>query len=530
MLAKVQVPLNLSFFESGLATHPNKEFVAEVLCNIENGSDIGYKGPDVGRLSHNWPSAYQFATDVTSNVSENLSKGRVVGPWTDPPCNDFVASPLGAFARKGTGKVRVICDLSYPPGSSINDHIDKDSYSLSYITVDSVAELCMEYSEPPYVAKSDIRSAFTHCLVRPQDWPKLGFEWQGLYYMYTHTPFGLRSSPYNYNLIADAVEFIALSRGAGPHLRHYLDDSVVIASNYSACKRKLEIFNETATLAGLEIQTDKCTDPSQTMEFLGIQIDTVNSTLSISQERLTEICDKLNRWRHRRTCSKRQLLSLIGKLSFAARVIRAGRTFLRRLIDLSKKVKFLHYKIKLNASARADMEWWLASVASHNGVSMFPEPWIESTCINLWTDASNLGGGCLVSSHWFTIAFEGKRQWMTNMPICWREMYVVVRCLATFGPQLSNSRIIMHIDNQVVCYALNNGTTKCPHMMELVRTMYHILVMYNMECRAQYITTKDNVSADALSRFDMSTFRELNPNADVSMTPPWRIRYFDTYI
>ena len=53
--------------------------------------------------------------------------------------------------------------------------------------------------------------------------------------------------------------------------------------------------------------------------------------------------------------SKRDLLSLIGVLSHACKVVQAGRTFLHHLIDLSTCSVGLDRNIRLNLSARSDI-------------------------------------------------------------------------------------------------------------------------------------------------------------------------------
>ena len=62
-------------------------------------------------------------------------------------------------------------------------------------------------------------------------------------------------------------------------------------------------------------------------------------------------------WRHR--CKKRELLSLIGKLSFACKMVPSGRIFLHRLIDLSTSVEKLHHHLPLTREAKLNMQWWL---------------------------------------------------------------------------------------------------------------------------------------------------------------------------
>ena len=102
----------------------------------------------------------------------------------------------------------------------------------------------------------------------------------------------------------------------------------------------------------------------------------------------------LTSWTNTRKVAKRKLLSLIEKLSFAGKVVCTGRIFLRRLIDLSKTARKLHYHITLNAETKADINWWLEFLPHWNGI--FPDPtWVNAESMQLFTDASaTLGYGC----------------------------------------------------------------------------------------------------------------------------------------
>ena len=58
-----------------------------------------------------------------------------------------------------------------------------------------------------------------------------------------------------------------------------------------------------------------------------------------------------------KSCRKRKLLSIIGSLGHAFKVVWAGRSFLRRLINLAATVKYLDRRVRLNRTARVDLEW-----------------------------------------------------------------------------------------------------------------------------------------------------------------------------
>ena len=90
------------------------------------------------------------------------------------------------------------------------------------------------------------------------------------------------------------------------------------------------------------------------------------------------------------------LLSLIGKLHHISLVVRPGRLFLRRLIDLSKSVKNQNHHINLNTEARNDIHWWCEWLPTWNSSSIIPETRsILSTDICLFTDASGMGFGAI---------------------------------------------------------------------------------------------------------------------------------------
>ena len=110
--------------------------------------------------------------------------------------------------------------------------------------------------------------------------------------------------------------------------------------------------------AGLPVEPAKSVGPTLSLVFLGILIDSVKGELRLPQEKLLQLQSTIAQWRGRKACRKRELLSLIGSLSHACRVVRSGRVFLRRLIDLSTKANQLDHYIRLNAEAKADLEWW----------------------------------------------------------------------------------------------------------------------------------------------------------------------------
>ena len=114
-------------------------------------------------------------------------------------------------------------------------------------------------------------------------------------------------------------------------------------------------------------------------------------TASISEEHKQDLISSLQSLLQHSKCTKRQLLSLIGKLSFACKVIPAGRIFHCRLIDTSCSVSHLHHHIRLTKEAHLDIYWWLKFLPQCNGsCCILQTEWTASPATDLYTDASSL--------------------------------------------------------------------------------------------------------------------------------------------
>ena len=263
-------PLNKDQWKWELRPHPDREFVQSLLHSIEYGVNIGYQGERHSLISTNWPSANKYSSAVTKSIEKDLFHGRKAGPFKEPPFQNFVGSPMGAFPKKRSmGKYRVIHDLSWPPGRSINDYILKEEFTLQYISIDDIASLvkvlhgkCMG----SYMSKIDLEDAFKHIAVRNQDWELLGSTWydtkgQVCYYVDLVLPFGLRSSPKLFNDFADGLEYIMKNRGASS-IVHYLDDFFTCDTDLDQCRKNLDIMSSACIDIGFSLQPSKIVPPT----------------------------------------------------------------------------------------------------------------------------------------------------------------------------------------------------------------------------------------------------------------------------
>ena len=249
--------------------------------------------------------------------------------------------------------------MSALPGLSINDFIDCDSYSLLYCSVDDAYTIINELGTGALLSKIDFKNAFRLIPIQQSDWNLLGIHWRDRYYIDTCLPFGLYSASFLFNQLADTIYWILHQQYGVCHLLHYLDNFLTAGPpNSNACHQNLSYMLSLCSRIGARIKTEKVEGPTTRLTFLGIVLDTITMEASISSEQKSSLLTAINSFRTSKKCTKRELLSMIGKLSFACKVVPADRIFLRRLIDLSCSVSKLHHHIHITNEACLDLLWW----------------------------------------------------------------------------------------------------------------------------------------------------------------------------
>ena len=81
----VVTPVNVLNLHQALIYHPNRKFVEKLCLELREGAKIGYSGPRCSRFSKNLPTAFLNPEVVTSNLAEEVAKGRTAGPFRSPP-------------------------------------------------------------------------------------------------------------------------------------------------------------------------------------------------------------------------------------------------------------------------------------------------------------------------------------------------------------------------------------------------------------------------------------------------------------
>jgi hypothetical protein len=515
-----------------LSQHPDRLFVDTLLHIIKYGARIGYCGPRQSIVSSNLTSATADPSTLSLDIARELSHHRIMQvPAPDSTAPDtvtaFICSPLG-LVPKGSGGWRRIHHLSYPRGSSVNDHIPAEWAALEYSTVDQAIALVAAQGPGATLIKRDLQDAFRHIPIAPQDVWLLGFCWEGSYWVDCFLPFGLRTAPYIFDLFAKALHWI-LDSQASPEFEtiHYLDDFLGVGPA-SAAPEFSHQFEWICNRLGLRIKESKSITGT-TADFGGIELDTLAMEARLPTTKLHKATELVEHALKKGKLSLQELQSLIGFLSFCCKVVPLGRSFLRRLYDATSNYPRSDTKRRrLTAEMKADLRWWKQFLPSWNGIAII-RPTREHH--SLWTDASGnegLGGYHLPSNAaplseltWSSAFSKPHPRHHRHKHINYKEMLAVLTAFRLWLPKFSYKHIAIHTDNTAVYHGLNKRSIRGP-AMEPLREITLLAALHDITFSAHWIPTSDNLLADLLSRRQFAKIADLCPLLSQNLLPTHR--------
>ena len=92
----------------------------------------------------------------------------------------------------------------------------------------------------------------------------------------------------------------------------------------------LNVFEDSAQREHT-IASEKIEGHTTSLTFLGIIIDIRRMEIRLPEEKLARIQETLKQWLTKKNATKRKILSLVGQLQHATKVVRCDRTFTARM-------------------------------------------------------------------------------------------------------------------------------------------------------------------------------------------------------
>jgi hypothetical protein len=304
-LAVINSPLVADQYCALLSDHPDGELKEFLLSGIVEGFRIGsnYTQSDCRSAKHNMLSAMQNPSVVSDYLSKERSLRRLIGPLDTEALNilNVQVNPFGVIPKlHQPGRWRLILDLSHPRGKSVIDGIEPELCSLTYASIDDAVEVVIKKGKGTSLAKLDLESAYCIVPVHPQDCHLLGMKWDGEVYLDSVLPFGLRSVPIIFTVLADGLLWIMINQGIRAVL-HYLDEYLLLGDpGTSECADALQLSLRLCECLGVPVAPGKVEGPATSLVFLDILLDMEAHELRLPEEKLMRLMELIAQWQHKK--------------------------------------------------------------------------------------------------------------------------------------------------------------------------------------------------------------------------------------
>ena len=284
---KIPIPSAFNILEgrSRLRDYPDTK-----LCDfLQFGWPVGFTAPHLPLSScQNHGSALSSPQIIDSFLDTECHLGTTCGPFkSNPFYTDMVIGPL-QITHSRSGKPCIVLYLSFPHGSSVNSGIPSDTYldkpfTLRLPSIDAPIHIIRLKGTGCHLFKKDLSWAYRQLRIDPRDFHLLGYCHQGYLYFDLAPPFGLCSSAMMCQQTTNAVtyKFRALRYSCTNYI-----DNFGGAETPDKSTTAFNAFGDLFSSLGLQSSPDKDCPLTTSMVFLGIHLDTLTMSMSVTPERL----------------------------------------------------------------------------------------------------------------------------------------------------------------------------------------------------------------------------------------------------
>ena len=243
--------------------------------------------------------------------------------------------------------------------------------------------------------------------------------------------------------------------------------------------------------------------------MLGFWWDSVERTRTLEPEKLKQYIDYLQEMAERRWVRLNDLQVLLGRMYRASLTMPHGsRVYLSELIAMTRGLKKPWHRRRMTRAARDDIRMVISILQSNHGRGYFDIshlPWAPA----LYTDAMQdvkmaAWGWCSENGVWDAGIYGSK---VRRKPIDELEGDVVRRAAKSIGDSWRGCRVPIYIDNQSFQLSFKKGWSRAKRLTSILRDLHGESVRYGCVFVPMWISTHENIGADALSRQDFDRFR-----------------------
>ena len=500
----------------------------KLIKQFKYGFELGYEGDrNIVREANNLKLTVGSKIEIWNKIMKEVKEKRYAGPYKNPPFSKYIQSPIGLVPKDNGKATRLIFHLSHPRlingkrvKLSINANTPEEVTSVSYPDFDEAIKICLRAGKGCTIGKSDLKSAFRHLGIRPEDWCLLimkaesPFDGNFYYFVDKCLPFGASISCAHFQSFSDALSHIVSVKSQSPNV-NYLDDFLFAALFKLICDQQIQIFLNTCREINFPVSLEKTYWGTNRLTFLGLLIDTINQLVIIPADKIERALDMINHVILKKKATVLQVQRLCGLLNFFSRCIIPARAFTRRLYNmtaLQTSQLQKHHHISISRDVRLDLEMWQVFLRSPMSYARpfadFSKTYL-AVDINLFTDSSankKLGCGGICGDQWFKYMWNEAFMINKKPSINYLELYAVTIGVLLWAHKFTGMKIALFCDNMSVVNMINNTSSSCKNCMVLIRIIVLQGLLFNVRITAKHVPGVQNKLADFLSRNKMKQF------------------------
>ena len=518
---------------SGLCIPAWKQYLAgyhdeQLVPFLEFGWPINFDRTSVLTSTlQNHASAIQHGEDIQFYIDTELGHPALLGPFSGPPVAPTHISPLMTRPKKGSIHRRVIMDLSWPSGASINEGVDGEWYwgreaRIRLPTVQFMEDKLLELGPGTYMYKTDLSRGYRQLRVDPADWPLLGFQNRGEIYLDICPPFGLKTSALFMQRTSEAISHIHGLYGYTS--RPYLDDFGGAEKEQHRAEKALDTLQGILKQLGVMEAVNKVCRPAQTMIWLGILFNSIDMTMRIPDTKMAEIKEVLGEWEGRQRATLREMQRLLGVLQFVASVSPPARIFTNRMLENLRDAP-LRGMESLSLGFKKDLKFFTNLWPDYNGVRILNKGCIPAQS-ELELDACTTGCGAYNRHQYYSEEFPSAVQGEQHI-IAHLELLNVFVAVKTWARDWAHQKVSVLCDNMNACLAVRSGRSRDPYIHACVRELFSVCTVHDIELSIEHRPGVTMTRADALSRAHTSQVFRDKINADIDLGRARRVRIPD---
>ena len=498
----------------GFVPLASAQFVAEGLrygfkCGVDASQMRGK------RVYRNYPTAYAAADKVSEAVSKRVSAHKTlclgefdVSRKGEIPLDTFAVFPMGAVVKKLESAMRPVDDHTR---TLLNKCTDLTNLRFTLRTHDEVAALLKRtYS----MAVKDVSDAFPLVPLHPSLWPFMLFQWWSVdsddpytwcLYVHLFAGFGMAGLPGVWKILFQDV-LLGMARSE----RHislpvpvFVDDAAIIGADGKRVDEEAKALALFLLSLGVVMKEIKTRYASMVQLYIGLWWDSVHRTLELEESKRESYLAAFDAMVASRSMTLREAQSLAGRMQRASLTFPPGSfCVFSSLFAFTRGLVLPWQKRRVPSGLRADVKWGAEMLRANLGRGYFSYDEF-STAPKVWTDASKAprytGGGYVVATGEYCYFRYGTSA--ARKPIDELEGDVVVLMAEQCGgAHWAKCIVPVHVDNQAFQRSGVKGWSKAERLNDLLKRLFRYAVAFECVFIMHWISTHDNVLADALSR------------------------------